>query len=467
MFVARERELADLESCYRQPTFQMVVLYGRRRVGKTALLEEFARGKRALMFTAQQQGERDNLRDFSRGMYAFFNMPTSLPAFESWLDAFEFLAQKAACEKTLIVFDEFPYAAKATPQLPSALQIAIDRWFSKTQSMIVLCGSNQGFMEDEVLGEKSPLYGRRTAQMKLKPFDYYDAARMMPSSSAVDRIVYYASLGGTPYYLSALRSSESYVQNVARLFFDRTGLMFDEPGMLMRQELREPSMYHSVLRALAHGANRSNEIADRTGIPSSSITMYLKTLADLDVIERLVPFGEPEKSKRSLYRIKDPAFAFWFHFVAPFVPAIESGLGEQAAVRLLEGPQLSEYVGRLFERACLEWLVRESRAGRLPIEPTRFGSWWGTDPRTRAQDDIDVIAADDIDKRAIIGECKWRTSFDESATLEKLEGRTALVPGYREYWRFLFTKAPVSEATRSKGAIEPHVRFVTADDLFA
>lgn len=467
MFVARERELTELEDCYRQPTFQMVVLYGRRRVGKTALLEEFSRGKRALMFTAQQQGERDNLCDFSRALYEFFGMPSTLPSFSNWLDAFEFLAEKASGEKLLIVLDEFPYAAKATPQLPSALQIAIDRWLAKTQAMMVLCGSNQGFMEDEVLGEKSPLYGRWTAQMKLRPFDYFDAARMLPDMPAAERVVYYASLGGTPYYLAALRSGETYLQNVTRLFFERTGLMFDEPGMLMRQELREPSMYHSILRAIAHGANRSNEIADCTGIPPSSITMYLKTLSGLDIIERAVPFGEPEKSKRSRYRIKDPAFTFWFRFVAPFVPAVESGLGAQTAARLLGGPQLSEYVGRMFERVCLEWLAREAQAGRLPIQPTRFGSWWGTDPRTRAQDDIDVIAADDIDKRAILGECKWRASFDESEELAKLEDRQAPVPGYREHWRYLFTKEPVSEATRRKVANGSHVRFVSVEDLFA
>ena len=466
MFVAREHELQVLEDCYAQRSFQMVVVYGRRRVGKTTLLEEFCKDKHAFMFTAQQQGERDNLRDFSRTLYEFCGLPSSLPAFGGWQEAFEFLANRAAQEKLLIVFDEFPYAANATPNLPSALQIAIDRELSRTDAMLILCGSNQGFMEQEVLGEKSPLFGRRTAQIRLKPFDYLDASRMLPAASEGDLITYYASLGGTPYYLAAVRPDETYLQNMTRLFFERTGMMFDEPAMLMRQELRDPTMYLSVLRAIASGATRSNEVADRTGIPTSSITMYLKTLCDLGIVERRVPFGETERSKRSRYCIMDPAFSFWFRFVAPLVPAIESGLGEQAAQRLLTGQQLSEYVGHCFERVCTEWLIREAREGQLPIAPTKFGQWWGTDVRTHQQDDIDVIAADELEKRIILGECKWRSNFNESEALEKLQSRTALISGYKEYDRYLFSKNPVSDATRRSAASDGHVQFVSSCQLF-
>ncbi len=468
-FVGREDELAMLERLYASERFEMLVLYGRRRVGKTSLLEHFCAGKSALWFTAQVQSDIDNLRDFSRAVFACFDMPTSTPAFATWGDALQFIAEKsAASEKPLVfVFDEFPYAAHANPALPSALQVAVDRALGKTRCLLVLCGSNQGFMENEVLGEKSPLYGRRTAQLKLEPFDYLDAARMLPDCSPEERVSYYASLGGTPYYLAGIDTNRSYIENMGALFFDRTGLMFDEPAMLMRQELREPALYGSVLRAIAGGANRSNEIADRTGIAPSSITAYLKTLSELGLVERCVPFGESERSKRSIYRIKDPAFLFWYRFVSPHVTAIEGGLGERLATRLLEGDARCEYEGHLFERVCRQWALRQARRGALPLEPTAVGSWWGTDPLARAQTDIDLVVADDIDGGLLLGECKWRNEVNETDVVQTLLDRQRLIAGYRDRWSYLFTKRRVSDATAHKFANRPDIAFVCAEDLYA
>ena len=352
MFVARERELAELEDCYRQPTFQMVVLYGRRRVGKTALLEEFSRGKRALMFTAQQQANVTICVISRAPLYEFFGMPSTLPAFSNWLDAFEFLAEKASGEKLLIVLDEFPYAAKATPQLPSALQIAIDRWLAKTQAMMVLCGSSQGFMEDGGAGREKPAVrtvdgADEAASVRLFRCRPHVAGHACSRARCVLR-----QPGRHAVLLAALRSGETYLQNVTRLFFERTGLTFDEPGMLMRQELRDRRCTIPSCAAIAHGANSSNEIADCTGIPPSSITMYLKTLSGLDIIRASGPLREPEKSKRSRYRIKDPAFTFWFRFVAPFVPAVESGAG-RANGSASAGRPAAERVRGTHVRACV------------------------------------------------------------------------------------------------------------------
>lgn len=466
MFVGREDELKVLGDVYASGSFGMVVLYGRRRVGKTALLEQFARDKPALFFTAQIQADADNLRDFSRAVNEFFEMPPSTPAFGTWLDALEFVAERSRGMHLLFVFDELPYAAKANSSLPSALQIAVDRSFSHGDCLMILCGSNQGFMEEEVLSEKSPLYGRRTAQLKLRPFDYLDAAKMLPDCSPAERLSYYASLGGTPYYLSGVNHRLGYVENMATLFFARAGVMFDEPNMLLRQELREPAMYGSVLRAIAGGANKSSEIADRAGLAHTSVTTYLKTLETLDLVERCVPFGEPQKSKRSLYRIKDPAFLFWYRFVAPYVPSVEAGLGEGVAKRLLAGEARSEYEGHLFERVCREWALREARGGRLPVQVTAVSSWWGTDPVAREQTDIDLVAADDIDKQVILGECKWRESLNETEAINTLKGRQHLIPGYRDYWFYLFTKHAASSGTREKALEDGRVALVSIDEMY-
>lgn len=469
MFVGREAELRTLEDLYERAAqgFQMLVVYGRRRVGKTALLQRFSAGKPALFFAAQQQADVDNLRDFTHVVAARYDLPDTTPPFATWEDALGFVAKRAAGEHLVFVFDEFPYAAEASPGLPSALQIAIDHAFLQTDSLMILCGSNQGFMERKVLGEKSPLYGRRSAQMKLRPFDYLDAARLLPDCTPQERVSYYAAFGGTPYYLRALEGSATFEQNVTRLFFQDTGLMYGEPMMLLRQELRDPSTYSSVLRAIAGGATRANTIADQAHVQTSSITAYLRNLCDLGIVERAVPHGEPERSKKSIYRVADPAFAFWFRFVAPFATAVESGLGEQVAARVLGDQRRATYEGHVFERVCRQWVVRQARARALPLMVTTVDSWWGTDPVARQTCDVDVVASDDFGKEdVLVGECKWRESFDESDALETLRERAPLVGDYERRWYYVFSKWPAGETSLRKAETMGDVQFVSAGEMY-
>lgn len=469
IFVGRKRELATMESLYSTSSFEMLVLYGRRRVGKTSLIEEFAKNKNVLYFTAQLQADADNLFDFSHMVIARFDPPESTPPFASWVDAFAFISDRARENRLVVVIDEFPYACKSNPGLSSTFQISINRYFKSTNIFLTLCDSGQGFMESEVLGEKSPLYGRRTAQIKLKPFDFIEAARMMPDCSPEDKMSYYASLGGTPYYLEGIKDDLSYSENMATLYFFPTGRMFDEPSMLMRQELREPLVFSSVMRAIASGANKHVQIANAVGISQGSLGFYLKSLVSLGLIEKIVPFGESERSKRGIYRICDPAFLFWYRFVAPYASVVEKGLGRNLAVRLLSdsSERRSEYEGHLFERICAEWLIRQGIAHRLPLEMTAIGSWWRADPVTHQTCDIDIVAADDLDKKLLVGECKWRNSINETKVLETLSDRCRLIPGYHVYERYLFTKHPVSKATRTHAASDTQLHLISVDDLYA
>lgn len=466
MFVGRNHELAKLEKLFASNSFEMIVLYGRRRVGKTALIEKFASEKNAISFTAQLQSDTDNLCDFSRIVSAHFGLPESTPPFASWTDTFSFIAEQSKNARVILVLDEFPYACKANAALPSSLQIAIDKYLKKANVFLILCGSNQGFMEDEVLSEKSPLYGRRTAQLKLEPLDYFDAAQMMPDCSPAEKLSYYASFGGTPYYLEGINPEKSYVENIAALFFSPFGRMFDEPMMLMRQELREPSIFNSVMRAIAHGQNRKNEIANAAGIAQGSVGFYLKTLASLGLVEKVAPFGSSVKAKKAIYRIDDPAFLFWYRFVAPYVSAIEQNLGSDLATRLLSSDRRNEFEGHIFERVCSEWIIRQARSQALSLSVTSIGTWWGTDPATKSETDIDVVASDEIDKRILIGECKWRNEINESSVIDSLQNRCRLLPGYKSYERYLFTKEPVSEATKSRYAEDSAMHFVSIDEMY-
>ena len=217
MFVGRERELASLDRLYDEGKFQMVVMYGRRRVGKTTLISAFISGKPAIFFTAQEANDVYNLRQFSSKVYAYFDLPQSTGAFSNWNDAFAFIAEKAKERRFILAFDEFPYAAAANRSLKSILQAAVDHGFKDTGLFLILCGSHVGFMESEVLGYKSPLFGRRTAQMKLEGFDYYDAGRMLGGFSDEDKLKFYACVGGTPHYLAQIRAHESFEENLKRI----------------------------------------------------------------------------------------------------------------------------------------------------------------------------------------------------------------------------------------------------------
>lgn len=474
MFVGRQKELKALERMYSKPGFQMAVIYGRRRVGKTTLIDKFAERKPTLYFTAQQKSTLQNLRAFSEIAYAFFGLPEETGGFSNWSGALAFLRKKAQ-ERTdrndapyVFVFDEFPYAAEADPSLPSILQNEIDHGFKQTNIRIVLCGSNEGFMESDVLGRKSPLYGRRTMQIRLQPFDYLDAAAMLPSLAPEEHILYYATFGGTPYYLAQIDKSISYEENVKELLFDTSGLLYAEPLMLLRQELREPTLYNSILDAIGEGATTPQRIANRAGVKADSVGKYLKTLIDLGLVQKETPFGEnPRTSRKGLYHLKDPFFAYWYAFVSKSVGAIEAGAGVSAAKKTAFGQALSTYVGHQFESVCLQWLIRENAREALPFLASSFGRWWGCDPQAKEEADIDIIAADKESKSIIFGECKWRNSFDESRSISQLEQRANLIRGYQSRWFVLFSKKPVKEKTRQKTTERGNLRFVTAADLYA
>lgn len=471
MFVARERELTALERMYKRDGFQMAVIYGRRRVGKTTLIDEFVKDKKVLYFTAQQKTSHQNLELLSAATYAAFSLPATLPAFASWNDALRFVVERVGKEPPdtplVIVFDEFPYAAEADPSLPSALQATIDHGLKQTDTKLILCGSNEGFMESRVLGSKSPLYGRRTMQMRLNPFDYLDAARMLPGVPPEELVIYYATFGGTPYYLSQVDLSRTYEENVRELFFDRLGLLYEEPLMLLRQELHEPARYNSILDAVGSGNTTPSRIAKRAGVNPNSVGKYLKTLSVLGIIEKVSPLGNGPTSKNSAYRLKDPLFAYWYRFVSRYLGTIEKGAGAAASAYASSGQALSTYVGKQFEDVCLQWVQRESIAGRLPFSALEFGQWWGTDPDAHEETDIDIVAMNRVERELLVGECKWRNSFNETAAIKALEHRSTLLKGFSRRHFVLFTKRETSAATRRAAADRADLCLVTLDELYA
>jgi len=438
----------------------MVVMYGRRRVGKTTLVSEFIKGKPAILFSAKEMSEKMNLQNFSEAVYRFFNFPSATGAFTGWDTAFDFIAEQAVRTRFILAIDEFPYAANASPTLTSIMQHVIDHKLRHTGLFLLLCGSQIGFMEGEVLGYKSPLFGRRTAQIELGGLDYYDAAKMLPDTTAEEKIKYYTAFGGTPHYLAMIDTNIGFEENVKELYFTPQGYLFSEPTMLLKQELREPTVYNSILTAIATGSSRLNEIATKIGENTSKTIKYIKILMDLKLVHRVHPFGDnPERSRKCVYQLSDNCFRFWYRYVFPHMQAVETGTGTQLADTVIF-PDMSAFVGKpAFEEVCRQYLIRQNKLGRLPFLALSYGTWWGADAQTRTQSDIDIVAANPQEKAVLLCECKWTNTTPGEAELRTLREKNRLLPGYERYYYMLFTKTRVNITTHD-------VMVLAADELF-
>ncbi len=470
MFIGREHELNKLQQLYWEDKFQMVVLYGRRRIGKTTLISKFIEDKPAIFFTAQEANDAINLAAFSRKVYRFFGIPDSTGSFSDWNAALEFVGEKAKEQQFVLAFDEFPYAATENRSLKSIFQNAIDHLLKDSRLFLILCGSQVSFMENDVLGYKSPLFGRRTAQFKLEGFDYYDAARLLEGFCNEDKIRLYSCIGGTPHYLAQVNPHETFKENIQRLYFDISGYLYNEPMMLLQQELREPAMYNSIISVIARGASRLNEIATGISEESSKVNKYLQTLINLQIVQKAYPFGEdPAGSRRGIYRLADYCYNFWYRFVFPNRPEIESGNGDLIADSELSPEQLNGYIGKpAFEDICRQYLNRLNRKKELPFTATSFGSWWGNDPKAKAQTDLDVIAANKNLKQILIGECKWRPADTlGSSDIEGWMSKTHLLPEYTERYYYCFSKAGFTDSVKSFAEKQDRLKLIGLDDLFS
>ena len=379
MFIGREKELADLNYLYEQNSFQMFILYGRRRVGKTTLLGEFCKGKDTIFFAAEQDSDKGNLDKFSSLIFAHYN-ETILSPFSDWENAITFIAEKQREKRLILVFDEFPYLAKNNKKIFSVLQHLIDH--------------------------------------KLKPFPYYVAAEFVADCSAETKCEYYGAVGGTAQYLGRLKPSISFEKNICNLFLKPTGYLYEEPRLLLRQEIQEPAIYNAIIEAIACGASKSNEIATKTGEEQAKCLKYIQTLYELGLVYKETPFGEKESSRKTIYGISDFMFRFWYKYVFNNRSLLETGGGQIVYEKKIK-PDYNHYMGLVFERICKEFLEKKNIGGELPILFSSIGRWWGTDSVQKQEVEIDIIARDD--KKYLIGECKWQNEKMDIGVLERLK----------------------------------------------
>jgi len=355
MFVGREGELRVLEELADSEKPELYVLFGRRRVGKTELLQQFCRGRRAVYFLAAQVREKDNLRAFRDALVECLEDPLAGSVqFADWTAALQFVAERAKSGRLVVVLDEFPYLCEASPGLPSEIQRFWDTRGKSSQLMLVLCGSQISFMEQEVLAEKSPLFGRRTAQRRLEPLSPRDALTFFPKWDLAERSLAYAILGGMPAYLGRFDDNRSLQENLLRECLRPEGYLFDEVQFLLRSELTNPATYNSILAAVARGIDKVGDIALAVGVESAHANKYLSTLRELRLVERDVPMTDPDplRSRRGTYRIADRFLAFHFRHIQPHVSLIHAGRGGRVYEEFIE-PDFR----RLREEALVDFVL--------------------------------------------------------------------------------------------------------------
>lgn len=452
--IGRQQDLAELDALVARRGAQFILVYGRRRVGKTTLLLHWAQqsGYPLIYWVASRDTAAQVRSSYVKAIWGWaYPNSQSVPRFDSWAEIFDLTAQLIGERRVIIVFDEFSYAAESDPSLPSYLQAAWDHRFKNSNLIFVLAGSHLGMMT-ELMTYQAPLYGRFTGQLPVEPLQFSSLKKFLPRYSLAELVEVYSVIGGIPAYLERFDDSESVGANIQRLFIRRTGMFRSEPFMLIGDIIRrETQTYEAILKAIAEGNRTPNEIGTVLGLQSSHLSPYLRQLESLNLIERRLPAttapARRRISRNSRYYLIDPYLRFYFRFIAPNLNLVELELPTLLWQRINE--QLASYVGMTaFEELARQWTLQQARRGRLPFLPELVGSHWST----KAQ--VDVVAIDWREKAILLGECKWHQDAVGVNVLRELVAKTALVvpPGDWKVYYALFARSGFSQAASHEAA---------------
>ncbi|WP_319378220.1 ATP-binding protein [uncultured Methanocorpusculum sp.] len=459
-FLGREKELAWLQERYDRPKGQLLVLYGRRRIGKTETLRQFAKDKEHLFYACTESTDRQQLDAFSRRLLAK-NIPAAqyLSVFSSWREAFSGLLELDSTTKRLVIIDEFPYMVKSNPEIPSILQALWDEKLQYEDIMLVLSGSSMSFIEQEVLAEKNPLYGRATGILQMKEMDFFDAVQFFPNYSPEDKTAAYAILGGIPHYLKQFDPSLSLAENIVQNILQKGCVLYSEVEFLMHEELRETAVYNTIISAVALGNTKLSEIHAKTLIEKSKLSSYLRNLIELGIITREFPvtgsLKESSNVQRGLYKITDNYFRFYYAFVYPNTSELEYG-GAPGIYTYAVAPSLDEYVSRVFEDISIQYMRKQNNAGVLPFHFTRIGRWWNK------TDEIDIMALDADGSRMLLGECKYRNAKTDTDTLYSLMRKFPLSSDAKMFY-CLFSKSDFTKRLQDEAGEKGVMLFELKD----
>lgn len=442
-FINRKRELEFLNREYQKQKPFFIIIYGRRRVGKTELINYFIKNKEAVYFLATQEVEKENIVSLSKEIASFFD-EASIKAnpFSTFKQAMEYLKEKAASihKRTIIVFDEFPYLVDANKSIPSILQKYWDEHFKNSNLEFILCGSSISAMESKVLGRKSPLYGRRTGQWKVDPLSFKNAIKFFPNLRFENQIEFYSLIGGIPLYLLELDQKLSLLENIKFNIAQRGVFLYEEPIFILKEELREPKIYFSLLKEISSGKVKLNDIKNALGVERTLLGRYIETLETLDFIEKQTPVTSSPKSKNTIYFLKDNFFRFWFKFIFPYKKELDTNRSEFFMKNIKKN--LNSFIGNSFEIVCQEFLEKT-----MIFQYDRVGKQWGKIPKAskdKNQYEIDICALNEKSKEILFCECKWQDKIDACDVLNGLKEKAKYVNwhnGKRKEYYVIFAKS--------------------------
>lgn len=477
MFIGRKQELQFLEDKYNSKNGQLVVLYGRRRVGKTETLREFCRNKPHVFYSCREISDKLQLRSFSEKL-----LNEKIPAasyikeFADWEAALRCITDLPYGDnKKLLIIDEFPYMCRNNESIPSILQNLWDEVFKDENVMIVLCGSAMSFIEKELLAEKNPLYGRATGIYKMESMGFYDATKFFPNYSNRDKIIAYAVLGGIPHYLAQFDPDLSLDDNIKKNILTKGCALYSEVEFLLRQELRETPLYNSIIEAVALGNTKLNDISTKSLVEDTSKTsVYLKNLIELEIIERefSVDDGTKERANtnRGLYRLTDNFFRFWYAFVFTNYSELEGGDVDGVFEYAIK-PSLHEFASFAFEDVCREYVREMQKANKLPFRYKRMGRWWGKTTVRRKdgieskETEIDLLAVSAKSDKYLVGECKFKGRPFSYGEYLDTAAKLASIKEKAEFYYYLFSESGFDEKVVSEAADNDLIQLISVEDI--
>lgn len=452
-FIGRKKELSLLNQWYEEDTFQFVAMYGRRRVGKTAIIEQFVKNKRAIFFTAIRTKGDMNLRFFNETVKGFFGISDNNALY---FDKLLKIISENANERLVLVIDEFPYLAESDEEILSILQIFIDHVAKNTKLFLVLCGSSMSFMKRQVLGSESPLYGRRTHEMHVRPINYMESAEFLRGKNSYEMACIYGAVGGIPLYLSKFSGNGNIFDMLVKEFFSDGSMLSSETESLILQELRDPKKYNSIIEAMAKGLTKFSDISDRSGIPAAETSRRLSDLIDLGYVKKILPLNE-KSEKRTRYYISDNLFRFYYQMVIGRRHVV-SAPAEKKISKNME-KEFPDYMGRVFEAMCAEYIAE--RMGYPLID-----KWWGS-PSKDINAEIDIIGSvGNIGKtEGLFAECKFTSKQAGIEDLLLLKEYSGFVKGFDVKNYAIFSVSGFTDGLISRAEAEG-VSLITLDMMY-
>lgn len=467
MFIGRKKELQFLENLCASKKFEMLIMHGRRRVGKSFLLAHFAsnHNQDTVFFTADKGSEKDNVQRFCMELKRVLNAGDFLDSLETWQSVYSFIESTEITKRITIIIDEFTYLYNSNPAYDSGLQNAIDRILKNKNIFLILCGSEVSVIEELFDNSTKPLYGRKTADLKLKPFTYKEAKAFFPKYNNEEILTAYSILGGMPLYLSLFDDSLSIRENIIKNCLSTTGYLFNEIDTLLRMELKETFFYKNIMLAINSGASTLNDIKTKIGEDSAKIAKYINVLVNLGFIKAETPVGEKVKTRNTLYSIDDNYFAFYFRFIYKHLNML-NGLISPVIYYNKEftTENLNTYIGHRFEQICSQFLKEKAYNGELPFFAEEVGRWWGNNPIEKRQEEIDIVAQDS--ENAILCECKYTEKpFDEKELSDLQASAPCIKRNNKFFW--IFSKKGISPGVKKIIQNQSNYKVITVKDLFA